>query len=74
MLTLEVSDGQKLIVDSAWDSCTHCNFNAAVVEDGGYYGKSLDKVLSKTQISALECLLATFISESLEANLVDKEK
>lgn len=73
MLNVKVSDGTTLVVDSDWDSGVHCNFNACVVEEGSYCGKPLNEVLTKSQITSLEYLLATYISKQLEENLVKGE-
>lgn len=58
MLNIKLTEETTLCVSSEWDSGTHLGFKANVHEKGEYAGKSLDKVLSKSQILEIEALIA----------------
>lgn len=57
----------KVIAGSSWDSGTHLNFFCGISEKNQYALKTLDKVLTKEQISSLEILIATCVSSFLSA-------
>lgn len=59
MITLNLGSDNTLTCASEWDSATHLGFGLSIQESGSYSYKTLDKVLSKDQIKALEILLVT---------------
>lgn len=58
MLKINIAENTTLQVSSDWDSGKHIGFKAGVFETGEYAGKSLDEVISKSQILEIEALIA----------------
>lgn len=69
MITLNLDNNKTIICNSNWDSGVHTGFELVTQEHDSYSSKSLDKVLSKGQIKALEMLLATTAKQFIEGEL-----
>ena len=62
----------KVVAGSSWDSGTHTGFFCGISEKNQYALKTLDRVLTKDQITSLEVLIATCVSSFLNAEEKNK--
>lgn len=67
MINNQLDSGKVLSVWSQYDSGTHKGFDVGVLENGEYRYKTLDKILTKEEIVALEMLLSTTITKMIES-------
>lgn len=58
---------EEITVSSVWDSGTHKGFNAGVQGYCRYTLDTLDKHLTKEQITTLECVLLVAVHEMIAA-------
>lgn len=54
MIISDLPNGDKVVVDSNWDSGIHKSFCVYVQTPDRYDGKTLDKILDKNEIEMIE--------------------